>query len=82
MRTATIFWAGLIHSSSSGNQATRRLPAIGMDPASANPGIVRGNKWFLNYKWNFELGTLGSIGTELNFTFGSTGSIPLIGKMY
>jgi Beta-propeller repeat len=48
----------------------------------SRPGIVRNNHWFLNYRWNNETGSLGSAGTELTFTFGSNGSIPLVGKIY
>lgn len=48
----------------------------------SHPGIVRNNRWFLNYKWNMETGPLGSAGTELSFTFGAPGSLPLIGKNF
>jgi hypothetical protein len=48
----------------------------------SHPGIVRNNHWFLNYRWNNEIGPLGSAGTELTFTFGATGSVPLVGKPY
>jgi Beta-propeller repeat len=48
----------------------------------SHPGIVRNNHWFLNYRWANETGALGSAGTELKFTFGATGSVPLVGKVY
>jgi hypothetical protein len=43
---------------------------------------VRKNRWYLNYQWNNETGTLGSAGTELTFTFGAGGATPLVGKVY
>jgi hypothetical protein len=48
----------------------------------SHPGIVRNRHWYLNYQWNNETGSLGSAGTELTFTFGASGSTPLIGKLY
>ncbi len=48
----------------------------------SHPGIVRKNRWYLNYQWNNETGPLGSAGTELTFTFGAGGSVPLVGKIY
>jgi hypothetical protein len=48
----------------------------------SHPGIVRNNHWFLNYRWNNEIAVLGSAGTELTFTLGTMGSIPLIGRSY
>jgi hypothetical protein len=48
----------------------------------SHPCIVRNNHWFLNYQWNNEPGPLGSAGTELSFTFGTAGAIPLVGKSY